>query len=977
MLSTIKAAAKAAAIALSIATALIADQLHIVVLRQDADAHQTLVDAAALGARLERQYAVFPGFAARLDPRPASQLASDPRVAAVFPVDSTDALDQLDPQPTRPVVVEGLGDNEPLRRLVDRICDERGLAVVSRHGSNTLRRDAPGATALQARARSMLDASDSAVREDSVPAGGYRLYRVRSGGRFALAWNTHFGDGLEPSVARLAASRHGDVVAVTGDPDAAESFVLAVEGPQIEPMAGPDLRLRCGSGQCEVRNDGDLAAFDLRTTGDDPVPLGSLEPGQERVFSPPEVGTIESFSYGQRFVATYEGGGLQACLGGTSVSPPTATYSNAAGTGRFGVTAPFGCTWRTVLASGMWGWLTKYDDVLGREVRYSFGNNSGTAARTETLVVQIWNGATWTNTGASHRVTQNRPSNKITVLWPNGGEVLVAGNSYTVRWSAEGSVGPTARVEFLAGSSAVLIGSAPSAQGSLAWTVPQSLAGQANLRVRVSGTVADTSDGGFSVRSKPLRVVTPNSGVFLRGNPMPVAIEGPAGAAVKVELVQQAVTSIQPALRLDANGAGSIQWLVPLTLPEGKFRIRATSGTEVTNGGEGEVKKVPVEVTVSPNPVEERKPITVTVKAAQGEKVRLSVVTGSGSVELPGEYAAGQHAVAVPIPVGRGYKVQAVSTSDATNKGLSNAFDVAAAPPPPPPVHPVPPQPPAVAPGSKGLIVEVKGSKVRVTRDSQVYKELVARYGDPARSLLDSMIASTRFEYPYEVTLRRTEQSLTNMVSLRIHQIWAAEYLAANKPAFANGALDPRSRKTVIATAPATSPPATPLWVPERNPGAWIGIEVGRGKKPSDAMNQFFDPSRTREFSVDCYVAQLGAYRGGELAYLSADRFDRQFAGKPLKLTVTGEYSYTTKAFEALPGDGISYKDWSVPPNERATSARFNYNLLMLGPDRFYGHPDGVMTDAQLRALGYTFDASAVLRWPVPADATRPEWQRD
>lgn len=958
-------------VAFATAAALIAEQLYVVVLHGDSAAHQVLVDLAGQGAHLERAYTSFAGFVVRASSKGA--IEARPGIAALFPVESAEALNRLESavlaRSAEIVKLKGLDGNEPFTHLVDRIADEHGLTVLASTGRNTLRNAARGRTALEARARSLSGDALTAIIEDSVPAQAFRLYRLQGQpGRRALVWNTHFRNGIEPveNGLRLDTFDAGvPVLKVSGGLYADEAFALAVEGALLEPVDGPALRVRCGEGVCTVLNAGDLAAFSLRTTGDEPVDLGTLQPGQEVQFPEPGgPGTVISDSYGVQWTATYDGT-LTACLGSVLVSPPTAVYSNAAGTGKARLSVPFGCTWRTVLSSGIWGWLTTYDDILGREVRYSFGENTRDQPRTERLLVQIFNGATWVNSGVYHEVTQNKAPNSIRVLSPNGGEVWETGSQYSIRWAVQGSVGSAVRVEALHGGSVIFIANAQAPAGSVSWLVPQSLAGASNLRIRVSGLVSDTSDGAFSVRAKPLKVTAPNGGVLFRGSTINVGVGGPPGASVNVALVGPVTTVLNPALVLGATGAASMPWMVPLNQPEGIYRVRAGAGTEVTHGDNTAVKKVQVEVTVSPATVEEGKPVTVTVRAAAGEKVKLSLVTGNGAVAVPGEFGPGQHQVAIPIPVGRGYKIQAVSTSDANNKHSSNAFDVAAPPPPPPP----PPPNPVVRPGSSGLIIEVNGTKTEVNSRSAVYIRLVNRYGEDAQRLLDAMIASTKYEYPYEITKRRTEQSLVNLVSLRALQIAAARYLAVNKPAFADGQKD--GGKIVIAL-PATDS----SWQPEERPrDEWKGIEVRRGKKPSDAVREFFEINRTGEFALDCYNAQLLAYLKGRLDYLGDVRFNFEYATATLKLTADRSiipYTYAVnQTFEMLPGDGVSFKKPGAPVN----SPDANYNLLYLGRGRYYGHDGGDMSAADLEKKGYKFDAKALLRWPVPDGNVPPLWQ--
>jgi len=101
----------------------------------------------------------------------------------------------------------------------------------------------------------------------------------------------------------------------------------------------------------------------------------------------------------------------------------------------------------------------------------------------------------------SYRIAVGPPL--CTVLKPNGGETLKAGDPYTISWDDFGNQGENVRIEISrnGGSSWSLITSSTANDGSYKWTV--SLPGSTQCRIRITSTsdpsYTDTSDADFTI----------------------------------------------------------------------------------------------------------------------------------------------------------------------------------------------------------------------------------------------------------------------------------------------------------------------------------------------------------------------------------------------------------------------------------------------------------------------------------------------
>jgi hypothetical protein len=96
----------------------------------------------------------------------------------------------------------------------------------------------------------------------------------------------------------------------------------------------------------------------------------------------------------------------------------------------------------------------------------------------------------------------------ITVVSPNGGEALTAGNTQTIHWTYTGNPGSYVKIELLKGGVVnrtikSLISKGSGGNGSFDWHIPSTQATGSDYRIRIStrnGSYTDTSDVDFTIQ---------------------------------------------------------------------------------------------------------------------------------------------------------------------------------------------------------------------------------------------------------------------------------------------------------------------------------------------------------------------------------------------------------------------------------------------------------------------------------------------
>jgi len=176
----------------------------------------------------------------------------------------------------------------------------------------------------------------------------------------------------------------------------------------------------------------------------------------------------------------------------------------------------------------------------------------------------------------------------VRVLQPNGGELLIGGSTFTIRWEAGGGVTSQEIALSLDGGATFPITVATGLAADIrefSWTVPTTVS---TVRGRIRVTVwnaqgrraFDQSDGDFIIDSQApvVRVVSPNGREVFRGGDL---FEILWKASDDTQLVRQTVqlstdggATYTDLVTLDGDDPPVFRWKVPLTLVTQRGRIR-------------------------------------------------------------------------------------------------------------------------------------------------------------------------------------------------------------------------------------------------------------------------------------------------------------------------------------------------------------------------------------------------------------------
>lgn len=174
-------------------------------------------------------------------------------------------------------------------------------------------------------------------------------------------------------------------------------------------------------------------------------------------------------------------------------------------------------------------------------------------------------------------------SRRLVVTSPTDGATHTAGRPMTVTWTAAGDVGTSVRAELVKGDQVVATSPAvATGNGTVAFTPPATLPTGGDYRIRLVSvsfpTVVAASEGLLALDGSSVAVTSQDSpSSVTAGRPLTITWTrtGAPGTAVKLEAVAPGRTTvgIAPSVPLTA---GTHTWTVPMSVPEGDWRIRAT-----------------------------------------------------------------------------------------------------------------------------------------------------------------------------------------------------------------------------------------------------------------------------------------------------------------------------------------------------------------------------------------------------------------
>ncbi|NIN36323.1 MAG: hypothetical protein GTO60_15020, partial [Gammaproteobacteria bacterium] len=199
----------------------------------------------------------------------------------------------------------------------------------------------------------------------------------------------------------------------------------------------------------------------------------------------------------------------------------------------------------------------------------------------------------------------------LTLVSPNGREVLTAGSNHDITWTSTGTVG-NIKIEYSinSGDSWTMIEDSTENDGSFTWVVPDTISDHCLVRISEDdedGTPVDTSDAEFSIISSGsayLILVSPNGGEQLPVGSVHVITWTSNGEINEISLeysTDNGVNWIE--ITASAANSGSYDWTVPDAISDTCLvRIKEVSGVlSDTSDSLFSIIQQPSIIVISPN----------------------------------------------------------------------------------------------------------------------------------------------------------------------------------------------------------------------------------------------------------------------------------------------------------------------------------------------------------------------------------------
>ncbi len=187
-------------------------------------------------------------------------------------------------------------------------------------------------------------------------------------------------------------------------------------------------------------------------------------------------------------------------------------------------------------------------------------------------------------------ITWSSPT--VTVTSPNGGETLIAGNSYTITWTALGV--SAVKLEYSTnngGTWSTIVSSTPASAGSYNWTVLNTPTTQGLMRVSdaSSPNVNDVSNTVFSIVIPTVVVTSPNGGeTWLVGNTHNITWTSSYVTNIKIEYSTNNGISWQMIISNTPASGGNYNWIIPNTqTTTALVRVSDTAGLGAMDVSDG------------------------------------------------------------------------------------------------------------------------------------------------------------------------------------------------------------------------------------------------------------------------------------------------------------------------------------------------------------------------------------------------------
>ncbi len=246
--------------------------------------------------------------------------------------------------------------------------------------------------------------------------------------------------------------------------------------------------------------------------------------------------------------------------------------------------------WSASVVSGG-SWLGISSGGTGQNsgtITTSFFENTGVDPRIGTIRVNS-DGAV----GSPKEVTVTQagvgvdPGPILTVLSPNGGEILTRDIAYDIAWDSAGSVGGSVKLKLFKGGAFHQWISGPTPNdGVYRWTVPLDVPEGSDYTITVYSasdfSIKDFSDGTFTIGDPPIRMLAPDGGErWTRGNSYEIRWEsdGFIGDAVKLKLYKAG--AFHSWISGPTPNDGLYRWGIPSDMPESSdYTIKVYSASD-------------------------------------------------------------------------------------------------------------------------------------------------------------------------------------------------------------------------------------------------------------------------------------------------------------------------------------------------------------------------------------------------------------
>jgi hypothetical protein len=240
-----------------------------------------------------------------------------------------------------------------------------------------------------------------------------------------------------------------------------------------------------------------------------------------------------------------------------------------------------------------------YDDKLGPVGTFTDlqPGSSICFTKTSALTVDTYNVATVTVTDSFGQELKATACSFVRVCWPsthpvltvtspNGGENLVPGLSYSIKWSSAGRVGSYVKIELLKdGVVDRILAYRTANDGYYRWYIPSRLTPRTDYQIRITSTskaITDSSDCNFAISSGVDRTLTLTSPIggerWRRGTVHTITWlkSGSTGSYVKIELLKDG--EVDRIITYRTANDGYYRWYIPSRLtPRTDYQIRITS----------------------------------------------------------------------------------------------------------------------------------------------------------------------------------------------------------------------------------------------------------------------------------------------------------------------------------------------------------------------------------------------------------------